>query len=69
MGVADVGSDDALPEIERVKIYPSITALLSGDMLRRVEVYLRAEDVETRPAENDDNNEADGKNGEQGVNP
>lgn len=67
MGVADVGPDDALPEIERVKIYPSITALLSGDMLRRVEVYMRAEDIETRPAENDD--EADGKNGEQGVNP
>ena len=61
MGVVDVGPDVALPEIERVKIYPSITALLSGDMLRRVEVYLRAEDVETQPAANDDNDEAEEK--------
>lgn len=55
IGVAEVGPDDNLPEIERVKIYPSITALLSGNMLKQVEVYIRADhDIDTRAAINDD---------------
>ncbi len=57
IGIAEVGPDDDMPEITRVKINPSITALLTGDMLKRVEVYLRAEDIETQPTANDDRGE------------
>jgi hypothetical protein len=53
-----VGSDENMPEIERVKIYPSITALLSGDLLKQVEVYIRADDVDTQVASDDDESEA-----------
>ena len=58
IGVVEVGADENRPEIERVKIYPSIAALLSGDMLKQVEVYVRAEDVDTQDASDDDESEA-----------
>lgn len=48
IGVVDVGPDEERPEIERVKIFPSITALLSGDMVKRTELYMRAEDIKTQ---------------------
>ena len=58
IGVVEVGADENRPEIERLKIYPSIAALLSGDMLKRVEVYIRAEDVDTKDISDDDESEA-----------
>ncbi len=45
-GIIEVGVDENQPEIQRVTILPSIASLLSGDMLKRIEVYLRAEDVD-----------------------
>jgi len=54
-GVVELGQDEDKPEIERIKINPSITALLSGDMLQRVEVYMRAEDIETQPEDEEEN--------------
>jgi hypothetical protein len=53
-GVVEIGLDEDKPEIYRLKINPSITALLSGDMLKRVEVYMRAEDIDTQPEEDDE---------------
>ena len=58
IGVVEVGVDEDMPEIERVKIYPSITALLSGDMLKQMEVYVRAEDIDTQDVSDDDESEA-----------
>lgn len=58
IGVVEVGPDENRPEIERVRIYPSIAALLSGDMLKQVEVYVRAEDVDTQDVSDDDESEA-----------
>ena len=43
--IIEVGADENQPEIQRIKILPSIAALLSGDALKQMEVYLRAEDV------------------------
>lgn len=57
IGVVELGPDENRPEIERVKINPSIAALLSGDMLKRVEVYMRAEDIDTQGASDDDESE------------
>lgn len=57
IGVVEVGSDENRPEIERLKIYPSIAAILSGDMLKQVEVYMRAEDVNTQDAGEDEKSE------------
>lgn len=58
-GVVEVGPDEEFPEIERIKIYPSITSLLSGDMLQRVEVYMRAEDVDTQSIEAEEGEQED----------
>ena len=54
VGIVEIGQDEDKPEIERIKINPSITTLLSGDMLKRVEVYMRAEDIDTRLVEDDE---------------
>lgn len=54
IGIVEVGKDENEPEIERIKIYSSITSILSGDMLQRVDVYLRSEDICTTL--NEDNN-------------
>jgi hypothetical protein len=43
--IIEVGVDENQPEIQRIKILPSIAVLLSGDALKQMEVYLRAEDV------------------------
>lgn len=53
-GVVELGQDEDKPEVERIKINPSITALLSGDMLQRVEVYMRAEDIDTQPEDEEE---------------
>lgn len=63
IGIVEVGPDEDMPEITRVKINPSITALLTGDMLKRVEVYMRAGDIETQPSANDEGDESAGVKG------
>lgn len=47
-GIVEYGPDENTPEIERVRILPSITALLTGDVTKRIEVYMRASDIETQ---------------------
>ncbi len=42
-GIVVSGADPEQPEINRVKILPSITALLTGDALRMLELYGKAD--------------------------
>lgn len=52
-GIAEYGSDEYKPEIERVRILPSITVLLTGDITKRIEVYMRASDIDTQDEEDE----------------
>ena len=44
-GVIEYGSDEERPEFKRIKIFPTITALLSGEAIKRIEIYLKDDDV------------------------
>ena len=52
-GIAEYGADENTPEIERVRILPSISVLLSGDVTKRIEVYMRASDIDTQTEEDE----------------
>jgi hypothetical protein len=53
-GVIEYGQDEDHPEIERIRILPTVTALLSGDATQQIEIYLKAEDVDTADSEEDE---------------
>ena len=46
-GVIEYGADETTPEIMRLRILPSIATLLTGDVVKRIEVYLKAADIKT----------------------
>ena len=46
-GIVEYGRDENTPEIHRLLIFSSITSFLDGDILKHIEVYLRAKDVKT----------------------
>ena len=50
-GIVEYGPDENTPEIERVRILPSITVLMSGDVTKRIEAYMRASDIDTQDEE------------------
>lgn len=52
-GIAEYGADENTPEINRVRILPSITVLLTGDVTRRIEAYMRASDIDTQIEEDE----------------
>ena len=43
LGIIDSGNDPTLPEIYRIKILPSITAVLNADALTMLEMYTKAD--------------------------
>lgn len=44
-GILDREQDEADPRIERIRVYPTISELLSGNMIEKVAEYLKAEDA------------------------
>ncbi|MEW8523832.1 MAG: DUF4194 domain-containing protein [Candidatus Thiodiazotropha endolucinida] len=44
-GILDTEQDELDPRVVRIRIYPTISELLSGNMIERVAGYLMAEDV------------------------
>jgi hypothetical protein len=57
--ILEHGADEERPEIDRLRILPTITALLNGDVVKRIEVYLKAEDIDTSEPQDDDLAEED----------
>ncbi|WP_018234233.1 DUF4194 domain-containing protein [Thioalkalivibrio thiocyanodenitrificans] len=57
--ILEHGADEEHPEIERLRILPTITALLNGEAIKRIEVYLRAEDIDTSEHQEDESVEED----------
>jgi len=55
-GVIEYGPDEDRPEFKRILILPTIAALLSGEAIKRIEIYLKDDNVSF---ENPDNNEED----------
>ena len=53
-GVVEYGPDEELPEMERIRILPTVTSLLSGDAAQQIEIYLKAEDVDTADSEDEE---------------
>ena len=52
-GIAEYGAYENTPEIGRVRILPSITVLLTGDVTKRIEAYMRASDIDTQTEEDE----------------
>lgn len=47
LSIIEHGPDEQQPEILRLRILPTIAALVGGDALKRVEIYLKDDGVET----------------------
>lgn len=47
LGIIEIGSDENQPDIERLRILPTVAALIGGDALKRVEIYLKDDGVDT----------------------
>jgi len=54
-GIIEIGNDDDRPEFRRVRILPTITAVLSGEAVERIKLYLKVDNISLNS--NDDSEE------------